>query len=112
MKKLIVLLITLLCLFTALPAMAADCTLFWASQADATGFRVYRSVDMGVSWTMVQEVGNVTQVALTGQPDTGIVLYRIAAINVAGETIRRNAGQYLWKDAPAPPVAPAGTGID
>lgn len=112
MARGIILLITSLFLFTALPVMAADVTLQWDAQADATGFRIYRSVDAGITWTMAQEVGNVTETTLTGQPDTGIVLYRAAAYNGNGESIRRNAGAWFWNDAPQPPSQPTGTGVN
>ena len=102
MKKLFLLLVLML---FASPVWAADFTLKWDASPGATGYRIYRSVDMGATWTMVQETGNVTEFALTGQPDT-LTLYRAGAFNGAGEQIRWDAGVFNWQSAPQPP-APA-----
>ena len=111
MKKLLGFIVLLAIVFVAAPVWAADINLRWDAVTDATGYRMYRSVDSGVTWTMVQEVGDVTTVALTGQPDTGIVLYRVAAFNANGEAIRSWSGAWYnneWK----PPADPGGAGID
>lgn len=91
-------------------AQAADFTLKWDASVGATGYRIYRSVDLGATWTMVQEVGNVTEFALTGQPDT-LTLYRCSAFNGTGEAVRYTAGVFNWASAPKPPAQPSGTGI-
>lgn len=103
-------LIPVIIVLMASSALAADITLKWDAQADATGFRIYRSVDMGTTWTMVQEVGNVTEYALTGQPDA-LTLYRIGAFNAQGDAIRYDAGAWSWTNAPKPPAQATGTGI-
>ena len=111
MKKLFGLMAALLILFLAAPVWAADITLGWDAVTDVTGYRMYRSVDGGVTWTMAQEVGNVTEVTLTGQPDTGIVLYRVAAYNANGEAVRTWSGAWYNKEW-QPPANPGGAGID
>ena len=108
MKKLFGILFMIL-LFAGM-AQAADITLKWDAQTDATGFKIYRSLDSGVTWEVVQTVGAVTQVTLNGQPDTGLVMFRAAATNASGEEIRYEAGVWYngsWK----PPADPTGTGI-
>jgi len=89
---------------------AADITLKWDASVGATGYRIYRSVDMGATWTMVQETGAVTEFALTGQPDT-LTLYRVGAFNSLGDAIRYDAGAWSWASAPKPPAPATGTGI-
>jgi hypothetical protein len=109
MKKLIWLLslaVALLCV----TAQAADFTLKWDATPNATGYRIYRSVDMGATWTMVQEVGAVTEYTLTGQPDA-LTLYRAGAFNGTGEVVRYTAGVFNWESAPQPPAQPTGAGI-
>ena len=108
MRKLI-----LACIFVLLlcvNAQAADITLKWDASQGATGYRIYRSVDMGATWTMVQEVGAVTEFALTGQPDA-LTLYRVGAFNSLGDAIRYDAGAWSWAQAPKPPAPATGTGI-
>lgn len=107
MKKLFFLLALIL---LAYPVWAADFTLKWDESPGATGYRIYRSVDLGATWTMVQEVGAVTEYTLTGQPD-GLMLYRAGAFNAAGENIRYTAGVFNWETAPQPPAQPTGAGI-
>lgn len=91
-------------------AQAADITLKWDASVGATGYLIYRSVDMGVTWTMVQETGAVTEFALTGQPDA-LTLYRVGAFNAQGDAIRYDAGAWSWTNAPKPPAPATGIGI-
>lgn len=82
-----------------IPAQAADFTLKWDASPGATGYRIYQSVDMGATWTMIQEVGAVTEVALTGQPDT-LTLYRAGAFNSMGEAIYGTRRAYSTRQVP------------
>lgn len=108
MKKLF-LAVALLVLIAA-PAWAADFTLQWDAVADATGYKLYRSVDSGVTWEMIEDVPGASEKALTGQPDTGLVLYRVSAYNANGETIRAWSGAWYNGDW-QPPSDPGGLGI-
>ena len=89
---------------------AAEVTLSWDEQV-GTSFRIYRSTDLGETWTMVRETGHVNECTLEDQPDTGIVLYRIGAFNAIGESVRYTAGAWAWPDAPSPPSDPTGAGV-
>ena len=111
MRKTVMMVVVVLAIVSlAALSWADDITLKWEPEPGATGYRIYRSVDMGVTWTMVQEVGPVTEVLLTQQPDT-LTLYRNSAFNALGEAIRYDAGAFSWKNAPKPPLSPRETGI-
>lgn len=91
-------------------AYAADLTLRWDASADATGYKIYQSTDSGATWDAGTDVGNVTEYTITGVPDSGLVLFRVAAYNSQGEAVRLEAGAWYngdWK----PPKAAGGLGI-
>jgi len=89
---------------------AADITVSWDASADATGYKIYRSTDLGNTWTLRMDVGNLLTYNLTGEPDTGLVLYRVSAYDTNSEAIRYWSG--AWMDQDWKPVEdPGGTGI-
>lgn len=96
--------------FLASPVWAANVTLSWDAVTGASGYKLYASVDQGATWGAGQDVGLVTEYTLTGQPDSGLVLYRVSAYSASGETIRTWSGAWFnadWK----PPESPGGAGI-
>lgn len=106
MKKWFVLAILLL----AVPCFGADLTLKWDAVTGATGYKVYQSTDGGTTFTLVADVGNVLQRAITGVAEDRMVLYRVSAYNTVGEAIRYEAG--AWFDfRKKPPANPGGAGI-
>lgn len=107
MKKLLLLLALIL---LASPVWAADVTLSWDAADGATGYKIYSSVDQGATWDAGQDVGSVTEYTLTGQPDSGLVLYRVSAYSAHGEAIRTWSGAWFCKDW-MPPASPTGAGI-
>ena len=98
-------------------AFAADCTFSWKASTGATGYYLEYSLDHGVTWTGKKTTGPLTPDAAgevswiyTGVPETGLVLFRVAATNASSESIRLEAGawyNHLWK----PVVAPGGAVI-
>lgn len=106
MKKLFV----LIALLIAVPCFAADITVKWDGAQGATGYKLYQSTDGGTTWTLVADVGNVLQRAVTGVAEDRMVFYRVGAYNATGETIRYEAG--AWYDfRKKPPGNPSGAGI-
>ena len=108
MKKILSILITLILI--ALPVYAADINLKWNAVPNATGYKVYRSVDQGLTWVEVVDLPETT-VLLTAQPETGFVIYRVSAYNVNGEALRSWSGAWYNKDW-MPPSDPSGAGIE
>jgi len=92
-------------------AYAADVTLRWdASQGDATGYKVYQSIDGGVTWDAGTDVGNVTQTIMTSVAEDSLILFRISAYNTATESIRGHSG--AWYDHRILLDSPSGAGIE
>lgn len=109
MKKLMIVL-GILCIASSF-AYAADVGHKWDAVDGADGYRLYQSVDNGVTW--VQTGSDVTTTTMTaiGVPDTGLVLFRVSAFNASGETIREWSGSWYngdWK----PLDSPSGNGIE
>ena len=107
MKKLIFLLI-----FGFSTAFAADVPVKWDPVLEATGYKVYQSInpcDAIPTWIEVANVTDVT-VIIPDVPDSGMVLFRVSAYNSNGESIRYWSGAWYrgdWK----PLESPGGTGI-
>jgi hypothetical protein len=107
MKKLIV--IGLILLFPT-SCFAADVVLRWDASIGATGYKIYKSEDNGVTWGTGLDVGNVTTHTYTNVIETKLVLFRISAYNASVESIRLWSG--AWYDHRLKPVmAPTGAGI-
>ena len=60
---------------------------------------------------MIKDAGNVLTTQLLNIPDTGLILFRIGAVNSAGETIRYQAGAWFMLNMPAPPAQTSGLSI-
>jgi len=108
MKKLL-LAVLMMFLWTGM-VFAADITLKWEASTDATGYKIYKSLDLGVTWDAGIDVGNVTTHVYTGVEETGIVLFRMGAYNSFGEAIMywAFAGyNHLWR----PPLSAQGLGV-
>jgi len=110
MKKVKVLAIMTMVLMFAVTAFAADVTLKWEASAEATGYKVYKSLDTGATWDAGIDVGNVTTYVYIGVEETGLVLFRVSAYNTSGETISTWSGAWynkLWQ----PPLSAQGLGV-
>ncbi len=101
MKKIIL----FACLMVLIPVfcLAASVDLRWEAVPGATGYKVYQSINAGVSWTVAATLGNVLTATLTNVPDTGEVLFRFSAFNAQTETIRMNAG--VWYNGSWTPLS-------
>ena len=91
-------------------SFAADVTLKWEASPDATGYKVYKSLDNGVNWDTGIDVGNVITYTYVNVEETGLVLFRVSAYNAAGEAISYWSGawyNYLWM----PPLSAQGLGV-
>lgn len=129
MKKLLVILILFACIHPfnwqkrIFPkwfhgsAHAADCGFEWKASAGATGYWLEYSLDQGATWTGRKATGSLVPNALgyvswtyTGVPETGLVLFRVAATNATSTAIRLEAGawyHHAWRPLPTP----SGAGI-
>jgi hypothetical protein len=107
MKKLI---IALLVTMFAGTALAADVPLSWDPVDGAVGYKVYASTDTGTTWTEIADVA-ATSVTLTGEPDSGLILYRVSAYDANQEAVRTYSG--AWYNGDWMPLGdPGGTGIE
>jgi opacity protein-like surface antigen len=107
-------LLTLLCLFCmGTVALAADVKLSWDPVDGATGYKIFQSLDVGQTWTQVADVtnGSTVETTLTGEPDSGLILYRASAYNENEEALRTEAGAWYNGDW-MPLQNPGGTGIE
>ena len=111
MMKILSLLVALLVL--PLLAQAASPTLSWdpnpAEQA-VTAYSVQMSTDLGKSWGAEIPAGPATTITLTNVPDTGLVLFRVNAVNAQGKVPRTDAGAWYCGDWRVPTPA-SGTGL-
>ena len=100
MKSLIfaILLIPSLC-------FSADVDLSWLVEAEATGYKIYMSQDLGQTWDSGLDVGLAQQDPIipaqrtytyTGVPEDKIILFKCSAYNDDGEGIREWSG--AWYD--------------
>jgi hypothetical protein len=103
MKKLIITLALIAAM--ASTVSAADLTLYWDAAPGATGYKLYASTDLGVTWSAPRDAGNVQTFIWTGAPSTGLVLFRIGAYNAQGEMIRTEAGAWYRGDWELPALA-------
>ena len=110
MKKIILLIIAFCFIFTSVAA-AANIALQWNESATATGYKIYQSTDMGLTWDAGLDVGNVTTHVVPGVPDSGLVLFKVGAYNSNGESIRLWSGAWHNGDWQIP-ADPGVTGIE
>lgn len=109
MFKIVLLIILVLCFVSI--SSAADVSLKWDSSSGAMGYKVQKSIDLGVTWLPAVDVGNVTLYVYTGVEETVLVLFRVSGYNAAGESIRTWSG--AWFDFRKKPISPpSGAGIE
>jgi len=105
-----ILLMVLVVVLLPMVAFATDVDLKWDASTGATGYKVYKSEDMGVTWGTPIDVGNLLVYKYLGVIETKMVLFRVSAYNTTGESIRFWSG--AWYDHRLKPIgAPAGLGI-
>ena len=110
MKKLFWLIVGFSLMFSWGVAQAADVTLSWDASTGATGYKLYKSLDIGKTWDTGVDVGNVTTFEYKDVEETGLVLFRASAYNTQGEAINYWAGcwyNHKWR----PPESTGGLGI-
>jgi len=97
-------------IFLASLALAADVDLKWDASSGAIGYKIQKSLDLGVTWLVPVDVGNVLTYKYLNVEENALVLFRASAYNAAGEAIRTWSG--AWYDHSKKPVtSPTGTGI-
>ena len=104
---------TILAFFLILttPVLAADINLRWDPSDGATGYKIYKSLDLGTTWSTGVDVGNITLYKITGVEENTLILFRVSAYNQTGEAIRTEYG--AWYDhRKKPPLNPTGLGIN
>jgi len=94
-------------LFLITSSWAVDLPVAWDAASGATGYKLYQSLDGGITWSPGADMGNVTSAVLVNVAETGLILYRLSAYNANGETI--TTWQGAWYDhTKRPPDAPVG----
>ena len=102
--------LSLIFIFMASLTLAADVTLNWDPCTGATGYKIQKSVDLGVTWLTAIDVGNVTTYKYLNVEENIVVFFRASAYNMVGEAIRTYSG--AWFDQRKKPVSsPSGQGI-
>jgi len=102
--------LSLIFVFMVSVALAADVTLKWDPSSGATGYKIQKSVDLGVTWSTAIDVGNVTTYIYTNVEENVLVFFRASAYNAAGESVRTWSG--AWFDQRKKPTSsPSGQGI-
>jgi len=88
---------------------AADIPLAWDSVTGADSYIVEMSTDQGQTWS---ESRNATNASLiwTDAPDTGLLLFRVSAVNEQGQATRTESGAWYCGDWDLPDE-PAGMGV-
>ncbi len=105
-----ILFLTMVFVFLSYPVLAADVDLKWDLSPGATGYKIQRSVDLGVTWLTAVDVGNVLTYRYLNVEENVLVLFRATAYNANGESIRTWSG--AWFDQRKKPVSsPSGQGI-
>lgn len=100
-----ILFLTLVLIFAASITLAADVDLKWDASAGATGYKIQKSLDLGVTWLPAIDVGNVTTYKYTNVEENVLVLFRASAYNANGEAIRTWSG--AWFDQRKKPISAA-----
>ena len=110
MKKVLFVLVSFLIVLFASSVYAADVNLTWDVSSGATGYKIYQTVDNGLTWDAGVDVGNVTVYTKTAVPDSGLVLFRVSAYNAQGEAVRSWSG--AWYNGDWKLDSPSGAGIE
>lgn len=106
-KGLIVIFVLILTVSTVL---AADVDLKWDASPGATGYKIQKSLDLGVTWGAAIDLGNVTVYRFLNVEENVLILFRASAYNANSESIRTWSG--AWFDQRKKPVSsPSGQGI-
>src|SRR3990172_956714 len=84
---------TLVLLALPTPAWAWTAVYSWSPVPTATIYRIEKSVDNGVAWTVVTATLTAPTYTYTGS-EAGLVLFRVSACNANGCTVRPADG--LW----------------
>jgi hypothetical protein len=106
MKKLVLILAMVL---VPVVTFSADVPIAWNAVHGATGYNLYQSFDVGVTWTAPADMGNQISATVV-VVETGLVLFKIGAYNANGETITEWQGAwYDHRKLPLP--APVGLGV-
>ncbi len=77
-------------------AFADTVTLRWDASIGATSYKLYTSVDQGVTWNAGIDVGNVTQYVLINVSGTVFVMFKVSALNGTVESVTHWMG--AWYD--------------
>ncbi len=96
MKKWYVIFAILAVLFGYGIARAGDVGLKWDAAIGVTGYKVYMSTDVGVTWLAPKDVGNVITYTYVGIVEDRLIMFKISAYNATGESITHWAG--AWYD--------------
>jgi len=110
MKKLFCMLVGLVLLVGVGNAFSESIKVVWDpnSESDLAGYKVYSSVTDGGPYTLLQDVGNVTELELdlTGKPD-GMIYYVATAYDERGNE-SGYSNQASYRVDHTPPAAPGG----
>lgn len=109
MAKFIFVLVTIM--FFSSFSLAAEVNLKWDASAGATGYKIYKSIDQGVTWSTGVDVGNVVTFKVLNVEETVLVLFRVSAYNLTGEVIRTEYGAW-FDNRKKPPANPSGLGVN
>lgn len=109
MKKIIIILTTIFVLIPSL-VFSADVTLKWDISERATGYKIYKSLDLGITWLTPIDVGNVLTYTYTNIEENTLILFKASAYNIVGESVRTWSG--AWFDNRKKPIlSPSSQGI-
>ncbi len=90
-------------------AFADSVTLKWDPSTGATSYKLYTSLDQGITWSAGVDVGNVTQYIMTNVPGNVFVMFKVSALNGVAESVTHWMG--AWYDGRRrPPDYAAGLG--
>lgn len=98
------------CILLTTACYAADNNLAWDAVAGATGYKLQISTDGGATWGATRDAGANTTFTWTGTPDTGLILWRVAAYNATGESWQTKQGAWYCGTWTLPPQA-TGLGV-
>jgi len=101
---------SLILIFMSSFVFAVDVELQWDPSQGATGYKIQKSLDLGVTWATAIDVGNVTTYKYLNVEENALVLFRASAYNTVGESIRTWSGAWI-DQRKKPVVAPTGQGI-
>jgi len=108
MKKIILVLVLVLGL--SFTSYAANVSLEWLPEEGATGYRIYKSEDLGVTWDAGIDVEASTSIVYQDVREDAMVLFKVSAYNDSGESVAHWRG--CWYDHRLMPVGyPSGLGV-